>query len=92
MKVGDRYIVRSWKSMEEEFGLDFDGDIPMNQIYFTSDMREYCGKMVTVDYVLQNGFFRIKEDRNLYSWTEEMVQECKNSIIYYLQRRVEECS
>lgn len=37
-KIGDKVKIRSWKSMENEFGLDWTGDIN-SYINFTSGMR-----------------------------------------------------
>lgn len=47
LRVGDRVLVRSWDSMEEEFGTDGDGDIDSLPCFSTS-MRQYCGEEMTV--------------------------------------------
>ena len=46
-KVGQRVRFRSWKSMEAEFGLDRDGDIPCDGL-FLKRMRHLCGTFATV--------------------------------------------
>lgn len=45
--VGQRVRFRSWKSMEAEFGLDSDGDIPCEAL-FLKMMRHLCGTFATV--------------------------------------------
>lgn len=54
--IGDKVRVRSWGSMKEEFGLDGDGDIPTSKYYFSSSMKNYCGKVLTVREV-DDGYF-----------------------------------
>lgn len=46
-KIGDKVKIRSWKSMENEFGLDWTGDIN-SYINFTSGMRQFCGKEMVI--------------------------------------------
>lgn len=53
LKVGDKVKIRSWKSMENEFGTDHDGDIYMADDhgifdYFLRDEKRLCGQIVTI--------------------------------------------
>lgn len=49
-KVGDKVRVREWDEMAKQYGLDRDGDIDI-ECCFTTGMREFCGKVLTVDSV-----------------------------------------
>lgn len=40
--------IRDWDVMKMEFGLDEDGDIDC-YYSFTTEMREYCGKIIEID-------------------------------------------
>ena len=61
-KIGDKVKIRSWESMENEFGADKDGDLPTNS-YFLQGMRQSCGLETTItgngfledDYILEDG-------------------------------------
>ena len=46
-KVGDKVKVRTWEDMEKEFGLNQNGYIDCDAAFVT-DMKEYCGKIVTI--------------------------------------------
>lgn len=47
IKVGDTLRIRQWDDMEEEFGLDIDGDIQC-QYEFTNEMKRLSGREVVV--------------------------------------------
>lgn len=47
LKVGDNVIIKSWESMEQEYGLDRDGDIDCIGI-FTRSMVKYCGTKMKI--------------------------------------------
>ena len=40
--------IREWEEMEIVFGLDEDGDIDC-YYSFTTEMKEYCGKIIEID-------------------------------------------
>lgn len=61
IKVGDKVKIRTWESMEKEFGLDINGYIKIRPCFVTS-MRKYCGKTVTVSKINDNGSFTVEED------------------------------
>lgn len=50
-KVGDTVRIRSWESMEEEFGLDDDGDIQA-YLLFTTDMRHLEGRVFVIEDIV----------------------------------------
>lgn len=68
-KVGDKVRVRSWESMEKEFGLTDGGNIKVKYA-FAKEMEKYCGKLVTISS--NNGCYRIKEDSGEYIWDDDM--------------------
>ena len=70
-KVGDKVKVREWDDMVEEFGTDEDGDIDCN-LCFVKDMKEYCGKEMTVSRVL-TGHYVLEEDEGEFAWTDDML-------------------
>ncbi len=51
--IGDRVRVRTWESMEEQFGLDDDGFIPTGDpdcpVFFSPNMRCLCGRIGAVE-------------------------------------------
>lgn len=69
-KVGDKVIVRSWDDMEKEYGLDGCGSIDLG-FGFVEEMREFCGKVVTIKAVFDEGY-AIKEDYEIYLWNDDM--------------------
>lgn len=58
-KVGDRVRVRSWESLEKEFGLTKEGDIDCEsaRAHFTSDMGQYCGTIHKITEIHSNYCF-----------------------------------
>lgn len=68
-KVGDKVRVRSWESMEKEFGLKDDGNIKV-MFTFTKGMKKYCGKLVTISS--NNGSYMIEEDSGMHTWCDDM--------------------
>ena len=65
-KVGDKVRVRSWASMEKDYGTDSYGAIKV-PCSFMPDMERFCGRTVTISRVIAGDAYRIKEDR--YGWT-----------------------
>lgn len=51
-KVGDKVVVKSWKSLEDKYGLDSLGII--NDIAFVGGMKKYCGKVGFINEVSGN--------------------------------------
>ncbi len=76
-KVGDRVKVRSWDSMAKQFGVDSRGTI-MVPCSFMLDMREFCGRTVTISRVISGtrwDAYRIKEDRYGWTFSNEMFED-----------------
>ena len=84
-KRGDKVRVRQWKAMEREYGLDKNGDIDL-PCKFTSDMRDFCGKVVTISCGYEKFFgikdhegvydlvYKIKEDDGICDWLASMFE------------------
>lgn len=95
-KVGDKLRVRDWEDMEEEFGLDRDGDIKCTP-FFIEEMRKFCGKVVNVNDVAYDQYdaklkIGIDEDNGDYIWSVDMFCESvpamkHRSLQLYLQQR-----
>lgn len=70
-KIGDMVEIRSWEDMENQYGLDEDGDINCPGI-FTKDMSELCGKLVDIVDVFYINYnkpihvYQIKESEKFF--------------------------
>ena len=65
-KVGDTVTIRSWESMEREFGSC--NDVPG---MFTDRMRRTCGTVAKITDVIDDDGYRIEDGRN-YIYTPQM--------------------
>lgn len=74
--VGDKVKVRSWESMKEEFGLDWEGDIPTSKNCFLGTMRKYCGKILTIDGIDLDDTYYLK-GCGVYSFDDDMLEPAK---------------
>ena len=54
-KIGDKVRIRSWESMEKEFGLNWRGEINC-PILFVKGMKEYCGTIQTITAVSHGAY------------------------------------
>lgn len=70
-KIGDKVIVKSLETLEEEFGRDGDNDINTMPVLVKS-MENYCGKIVTIKHISNDGSYRIKEDNNRCWWSKDV--------------------
>ena len=59
-EVGDLVLVKKWNDMVAEYGLDSDGDINTRES-FTRDMKKYCGNIMTVSLVDEDGTYKLKD-------------------------------
>ena len=59
-EVGDLVLVKKWNDMVAEYGLDSDGDINTRES-FTRDMKKYCGNIMTVSLVDEDGAYKLKD-------------------------------
>lgn len=72
-KVGDKVKVRSWEAMEEEFGLDENGNIPCERV-FVKEMKEHCGEIRTVKEAYGKGSY-ILEGCERWGFSDDMLTE-----------------
>lgn len=75
-KIGDRVRVKTWERLVEEYGLRENKSgkyIPMENIDFIEDMKEFCGKIVTIDNIIKDTYV-IAEDDWCWEWTDEMFE------------------
>ena len=84
-KKGDKVRVRQWAAMKRECGLNKNGNIDL-PCEFTSDMSDFCGKVVTISCVYEKFFgirdhegfydwvYKIEEDGGLYDWLADMFE------------------
>ena len=71
-KVGDKVKVREWDNMAKAFYVDKKGCITCGPEVFVSDMKEYCGKIMTIKSV-GNNYYKIEEDNENWRWTDDML-------------------
>ena len=74
-KAGDKVKVRKWDDMVEENVIDYDGDIWLENGYFYSGMRGFCGDMVTISVCYGDGAYSIEEDNGEWLWTDNMFEK-----------------
>ena len=74
IKVGDKVKIRTWESMEKEYGLDGDGDINIRPCCFTTEMKQYCGKTLTVARIDSDGIFNVKEDIHGFYFCKKFIE------------------
>lgn len=72
-KIGDKVKVRQWDDMAAEFGLD-DEDIDM-KYYFLQEMKDFCGRVVTIQSVAGDIYGIIEDVGNNYCWTDDMFED-----------------
>ena len=82
-KVGDKVRVRSWDSMEQEYGINDWGNIDV-KCGFTPEMKRFCGKVVTIKSICASGkTYRIKEDNEAFYWSDGMFKSIQKMIVIY---------
>ena len=74
IKVGDKVKIRTWESMEKEYGLDGDGDINIRPCCFTTEMKQYCGKTLTVARIYSDVLFNVKEDIHGFYFCKKFIE------------------
>lgn len=79
-KVGDKVKIRKWDDMASDFGVDACGDIKLPEIFFTKEMEEFCGKIVTIQErnVDLDGeeYYEILEDtEHNFSFSDDMFED-----------------
>lgn len=70
--VGDKVLIKSldWYNKNK----DKDGDVPCEDYDFVSYMSVFCGKILTIDVVFEDGTYLMKEDTNGFVFTDEMIK------------------
>lgn len=73
-KVGDKVKI---KSLDWWYINNVEKSISCGNYAFIRDMKDYCGKIVTIKVVNENkGYYQIFEDDKYWYWNDEMI-ECK---------------
>ena len=83
-KVGDRVRVRSWESMEKEFGVARNGNIYLVGECVFKEMKKYCGKSYVVSDIRLYDKYVLKDTQ--WSWTEEMLEKEKVQSIHITRK------
>lgn len=79
-KVGDFVRVREWDDMASENQIDGDGDIRFNSggVFFTNEMRKYCGKALKIAAIAKTadctGYY-LETIGKQFIFTDSMLQE-----------------
>lgn len=72
-KVGDRVRIRSWESMQKEFG-----SLSNVKGSFTESMKSLCGQTATIESLGSDGFVKLKDwsgdGDHLWSYSTEMLE------------------
>lgn len=71
-KIGNKVRVREWDDMVREYGIDKYGCINMKPYRFSYLVKNYCGEIVTISEVFDDGYHIAG---NSQYWTDEMFQE-----------------
>ena len=59
-EIGDRVLIKQWNDMVAEYGVYKSGNIK-TELSFTPGMREYCGNIMTVSLVDEDGVYKLKD-------------------------------
>ena len=78
-KVGDKVKIRQWDDMASEFDVDASGDIELPGIFFTNEMKKFCGKIVTIQEqcvdIDDDEYYEILEDtEHEFSFSDNMFE------------------
>lgn len=71
-EVGDKVLVRDWDDMEREFGVSLLGGIK-SKCAFTSIMREYCNRTLTIGRITDEGNYCMLEDRYFFYFSSDTI-------------------
>lgn len=69
-KIGDRIKVGQWKLLSKQSDEQFRNKLSL--IPFTLGMKKYCGKYVTIKYIVVDNTYRIEEDSGYWVWADYM--------------------
>jgi hypothetical protein len=82
-KVGDKVVIKSWKEMEKEYGLDTGQDINFNPYHFGKNRESYINEQTTdrifeIKKVCQNKYanhyYYKMENEPDWEWADYMVK------------------
>jgi len=76
-KVGDKVRVKTWERLVEEYGLKEDElgrHIPIGGRCFIEDLKEFCGKVVTIAGIVRNTYIIHEDEYDCWEWTDEMFE------------------
>lgn len=71
--VGDVVQIRDWQEMEEEYGLNLEGEIDCKNT-FTDAMEEYCGKVFTIKNISSDGDVDFEGEYIPYYFSTDMIK------------------
>ena len=71
--VGDKVVIKTWETLEKQYGLDSVGDIELHPCVNEAYMEKYCGHVVTISKV-RNMTYDIVEDNGKWYWTDDMIE------------------
>ena len=71
-QVGDKVLIKNidWYNKNK----DEDGDVLCGDYEFVSYMTVFCGKILTIDVVFEDGTYFMKEDTDGFVFTNEMIE------------------
>lgn len=76
LKLGHKYRVKTWKQLEKAAqGKYADDDLDFGNILFTNEMRDLCGKKLTIISRDINDIYGVAEE--WYKFTEDMFVKSK---------------
>ena len=76
IKIGDIVKFKSWKEMENEFGLTFSGDIDC-EFVFTKYMKDLCGQYFQVNSISKrHGSLILEGIGSIFLISGDMVKRC----------------
>lgn len=73
-KVGDRVKIKSLEWYKKWKDKDEDVNFPSLPNFFAKEMKEHCGKIVTISDEFRFGF-KVSEDDKSYTWLPEFFEE-----------------
>lgn len=90
-KVGDKVRVKSWEQLSAQYPQDYVGNLICGDDLFTSAMREYCGKTLTIVDGRHGRY--VVEETVFYVFTDEMIEDGENDVVnhpsHYTQGGIE---
>ena len=73
--VGDKVVIKTWETLEKQYGLDSVGDIELHPCVNEMYMKKYCGYVVTIrEKRNRRKSYCIVEDNGEWAWTDTMIE------------------